>query len=176
MALFPKIDMACPYKDTLDTFMKDEFCAKCEKTVLDLTHLTDETRQQRLSACSGEVCVTYRIPVKRLVASAAIALMGLPVLAAAQDAPEQAVSDDELYYFSDEDVIIVGAVRDTNEVLWIDIEAEQYMTHIPETEDLVDNKKDALLLFALNGLTDDDNKEDAPLGQATADPDSNLQD
>lgn len=159
MGLFPKVENACPYKEQLSSVLKDDFCTMCHKNVFDLTHMDEAGRRKFISECSGEICVSYRVPGKRLVASAAIAMTTLPALAAAQDASEETLTNDDLYCYSYSDEIIVGGIRDANEAMWIDIEAEKNMTFIPEISDIVDNKEDALLLFALNGMSDQNDEE-----------------
>ncbi len=152
MGLFPKVESPCPYVDKLDEILTDDFCSMCERNVFDLTHMSSEDRQIFLSSCSGEVCVRYTLPVRKLAASAALTLATLPVFAAAQDAPETTVDNEDLYCYGDEIIITAGGIREAGEALWIDTEAEKHLSDIPETSDLIDNKDDALLLFALNGL------------------------
>lgn len=154
MGLFPKVERPCPYKDRLDDVMEGDFCSMCERNVFDLTHMNTSERQLFMSQCEGEVCVSYRIPVRKIMTGAALALATLPGLAAAQDAQEQTVNNEDLY--CDWDEIIVGGIREAGEALWIDPEAEKHLTEIPETSEIADNKEDALLLFALNGTQEDD--------------------
>lgn len=158
MGLFPKVESPCPYVDRLDDVITDDFCAMCERNVFDLTEMSSKDRQIFMASCSGEVCVSYKIPAKlpgrKLATSAALTLAVLPGLAAAQDAPQQTTDNEDLYCQWDE--IIVGGIRKAEEALWIDTEAEKHLSDIPETTDLVDNKDDALMLFALNGLEDDE--------------------
>ncbi len=156
MGLFPKVESPCPYVDRLDEILADDFCAMCERNVFDLTHMSTEDRQIFLSNCSGEVCVRYNFPVRKLAASAALTLATLPGLAAAQDAPEQAADNEDLYCYSDEFIVVAGGIREPGEALWIDTEAEQHLSDIPETQDQVDNTDEALMRFALNGLEETD--------------------
>lgn len=154
MGLFPKVESPCLYVDRLDEILADDFCAMCERNVFDLTHMSTEDRQIFLSNCLGEVCVRYKLPVRKLAASAALTLATLPGLAAAQDAAQPTADNEDLYCEWDE--IIIGGIREPGEALWIDTEAEQHLSDIPETQDLVDNTDEALMRFALNGLEETD--------------------
>ena len=159
MGLFPKVESPCPYKYKLDDIMQDDFCNMCERNVFDLTHMSETERKVFLSGCSGEICVSYRLPVRKIVAGAALAAATMPGLAAAQDASDATIENDDLYCYSEEDWIIVGGIRDVDEALWIDPETEKHLTDIPESMEFVDDKKQALMLFALNGLEDADSDE-----------------
>lgn len=149
MGLFPKVESPCPYKDRLDDILNGEMCSKCDKNVFDLTYMSEANRREFMSECSGEVCVSYRLPMRKIISSAAIIAAGAPGLALAQDATSEAPVNEDLYCYSDE--IIVGGIREAGEALWIDPEAEKHLTDIPKVTDIADNKEDALLLFALNG-------------------------
>ncbi len=97
--------------------------------------------------------------LQKFLLGLAIAAIGLSHPALAQ---ETSPPDDELQYgFNDENVIIVGAVREAGEALKIDTEAEKYLTELPEASDPdTDMDKDAALLaFALNGLEIADTEE-----------------
>ncbi len=149
MGLFPKIESPCPYKDRLDELMQGEMCSMCNKNVFDLTQMDETGRREFMSECSGEVCVSYRLPIRKIVSGAAIIAASAPGLAAAQDASSEAPTNEDLYCYSDE--IIVGGIREAGEALWIDLEAEKHLTDIPKVSDIADKKEDALLLFALHG-------------------------
>lgn len=87
MSKFPKIDGPCPYLDRLSEIMDGDHCRMCQRSVTDLTDMTDAARTRFLASCSGETCVTYRFPMKPSLAAAAIAAATLvAVPAAAQPA------------------------------------------------------------------------------------------
>jgi hypothetical protein len=90
MALFPKIQSPCPYKDQLSSIMEGDTCRMCKRQVFDLSDMSDGERVDFLKGCAGEVCVSYKFPVRPALAAAAIvvAAMGLPTAAAADDPTE----------------------------------------------------------------------------------------
>src|SRR5262245_16819213 len=84
MALFPRIESPCPYKNQLSAVMEGDFCRMCKRHVVDLTEMSDERRLEFLRGCEAEVCVSYRLPVRAAVAAAlAAASVAAPVAAAA---------------------------------------------------------------------------------------------
>ncbi len=87
MAIFPKIQSPCPYKNDLAAIMDGDMCRMCKRQVVDLTAMSDEGRVAFLSACKEEVCVSYRLPLRAASAAAALAVAGMPMAAAAADAP-----------------------------------------------------------------------------------------
>ncbi|MDB5469531.1 MAG: hypothetical protein JWR84_1091 [Caulobacter sp.] len=91
MANFPKIDGPCPYLDRLAEIMDGDHCRMCQRTVTDLTDMSDKARTRFLASCSGEVCVTYRFPMRPAAAAAALAasLVALPVAAQPAQTPVQ---------------------------------------------------------------------------------------
>ena len=157
MGLFPKVESPCPYKDRLDDVMEGDFCSMCERNVFDLTHMNSVERKVFMAGCEGEVCVSYKIPGRKALAGAALALASFPAMATAQDAPEPTADNEDLYCEWDE--VIVGGIREAGEALWIDPEAEKHLTDIPEKSDATDNKDEALLQFALMGNEDKDEAE-----------------
>lgn len=83
MANFPKIDGPCPYLDRLSEIMDGDHCRMCQRTVTDLTDLSEAAKARFLASCSGDTCVTYRFSMKASAAAAALAasLVALPVAA-----------------------------------------------------------------------------------------------
>jgi predicted Fe-S protein YdhL (DUF1289 family) len=114
MPLFPKVESPCPYKSRLADVMDGDFCRMCERQVFDLTALNDGERRAFLAGCSGEVCVSYRVPLRGAIAAAALAAAAVPAAAAAQDpVPATAEVEDEIG--ADDlslGVIIVGGIND----------------------------------------------------------------
>lgn len=116
MALFPKIESPCPYRDNLSAIMQGDTCRMCKREVFELTHMSDDQRSSFLKNCTGEVCVSYRLPLAKSLAAAAITSSA--VLASAGAAAQSA---DSLYCYSDEDmVIIVGGLRKGSEAEILD--------------------------------------------------------
>ncbi|MCE3288629.1 MAG: hypothetical protein K0R83_641 [Caulobacter sp.] len=127
MASFPKIDGPCPYLDRLGEIMDGDHCRMCQRTVTDLTEMTEAARARFLASCSGETCVTYRFPMKASAAAAAIAasLVALPVAAApAQpvakapaEAPKAAPADAQDEDDIDPEVIVITGGRIARPIL-----------------------------------------------------------
>jgi hypothetical protein len=97
MAIFPKIQSPCPYKGNLSDIMDGETCRLCEREVFDLTHMTDGDRVAFMKGCSGEVCVSYRIPV--MAAAVAAIAIATPMAAAACEA-------------TNDTVVVTGGIKD----------------------------------------------------------------
>jgi predicted Fe-S protein YdhL (DUF1289 family) len=142
MAKFPKIQSPCPYKSDLAAVMDGDFCRMCERNVFDLTGWSDGERVAFLAGCQEEVCVSYRIPVRSVLAAVAIASAALPAAAAAQDgvgdvslmpamasaahdvAAAQAASMQDFEIF-------VGGIRDPANAEYVDVEAERALAALP---------------------------------------------
>jgi hypothetical protein len=106
MATFPKIQGPCPYKDNIAAYMKGGTCGLCQRQVHDLTAMSDAERTTFLAGCSGEVCVSYRFPLR----AAAAAVLSIAAFAAPMAAAAQQFDDTE---------IIVGAITDPSNVEYI---------------------------------------------------------
>jgi predicted Fe-S protein YdhL (DUF1289 family) len=92
MALFPKIQSPCPYKSQIASLMDGDMCRMCKRQVVDLTHMTDGERVAFMKGCAGEVCVSYRFPMRPMLAAAVVAAaISAPVAAAACDATTEVV-------------------------------------------------------------------------------------
>jgi predicted Fe-S protein YdhL (DUF1289 family) len=89
MAIFPKIDSPCPYKNQLASIMDGDYCRMCKRNVVDITEMSDGERVAFLKGCKDEVCVSYRLPIRPVLAAAVvIAAAVTPVAAAACEATE----------------------------------------------------------------------------------------
>jgi hypothetical protein len=61
MARFPKIDQPCPLG--IDEQRRSVgYCARCEKSVYDLTAFDDDARVAFMREKNGPLCVSYRVP------------------------------------------------------------------------------------------------------------------
>lgn len=89
MALFPKIERACPYLDRLDEAMDGDFCRMCQRTVHDLTGMTRAERTAFVAGCGGEACVSYAVRLKPAVAAAALAASTAILMAPAPATAQQ---------------------------------------------------------------------------------------
>lgn len=85
MAIFPKIQSPCPYRENLAAIMDGETCRLCKRQVFDLTSMTDDGRLSFLADCAGEVCVSYRLRPGLAAAAMAAAVALIPTAAAAED-------------------------------------------------------------------------------------------
>jgi len=120
MALFPKIQSPCPYKSRLSTVMDGDMCRMCKRQVFDLSDMSDDARVAFLKGCAGEICVSYRFPVRPALAAAAIAVasMALPTAAAACDA-------------TDEVVVMVGGIKDPANVQFVQNPGDNAIPELP---------------------------------------------
>jgi predicted Fe-S protein YdhL (DUF1289 family) len=118
MAIFPKIQSPCPYKNNLAAIMDGDTCRMCKRQVFDLTDMRDEERVAFMQACVGEVCVSYRVPIRPALAAATLAALSIamPTAAAAQE---------------DYMEIVVGGVRDLHKVKYVEIVADRAVPELP---------------------------------------------
>lgn len=119
MAMFPKIQSPCPYKNQLATIMDGDMCRMCDRQVFDLSGMSDGERVSFLNGCAEEVCVSYRFPVRPALAAAvlAIATIATPMAAAAQD--------------YDVVEIIVGGIKDTANIEYVQDAADSAIPELP---------------------------------------------
>ena len=83
MAIFPRIQSPCPYLGQLSAIMDGDMCRVCKRQVFDLTDMSDDQRMAFMKGCSGEVCVSYRLPVRPALVAAALAVAAIAVPTAA---------------------------------------------------------------------------------------------
>ena len=127
MAKYPKIDSPCPYRSDLAAVMDGDHCRKCDRDVRDLTAMNDAGRAAFLASCEGEVCVSYRLPVRPALIAAAMAAAVAALPAAAQDVPVQVAAatdvQDAGQAWDEDDYIVVGGIEDPkNTELTVDAE------------------------------------------------------
>jgi hypothetical protein len=88
MALFPKIDQACPLG--IDAQKRiNGYCGHCSKHVQALDGMDDAERGAFLRNATGPVCVSYRVPLRRGVSAGlgAVLVLSLAGPVRASDAP-----------------------------------------------------------------------------------------
>lgn len=120
MATFPKVQSPCPYKGDLSAIMEGDTCRLCQRRVFDLSAMSDAERTAFMSGCAEEVCVSYRFPVRTALAAAMTGLaLGAPMAAAAQDLAVE------------EDVIIVGGIKDPANVEYVSDDADGAASELP---------------------------------------------
>ena len=122
MSLFPKVQSPCPYKGKFADIMQGNQCRLCKRNVIDLTDMSDGERQQFLSACEGEVCVSYRVGAKSALAAMAMSTVAVPSVAAAQDTQETEGAAEEIEEHFEDEVfyIIVGGMKKPGDAEWIE--------------------------------------------------------
>jgi hypothetical protein len=102
MTLCPRIESPCPHADRLSEIIDGGLCRICDREVHDLTAMDDAARWAFLAARQGEVCISYKAPLRiALAAMAASAALATPLAAAACDPTETVAS-----------VVVVGAIKD----------------------------------------------------------------
>jgi hypothetical protein len=135
MAMFPRVQSPCPYKDRLASVMDGEHCRICKRDVIDLTHMTDDGRREFISACEGEVCVIYKLPLNPVLAAAAMAASVAALPAAAQDVPAPATvtlyGDVAVPAEEDYEEIIVGGIKDPKNTEWVEDAADAAVPELP---------------------------------------------
>ena len=125
MAIFPKIQSPCPYVDRLDTVMDGDLCRLCNRQVFDLTAMTDGERVAFMKGCSGEVCVSYRFPVRQAMAAAVTAaVLATPAVSFAQQAPVDASGLEMI-------VVTAGAIKDPANTEYIEDAADAAIPELP---------------------------------------------
>lgn len=132
MALFPRIQSPCPYKDRLGEVMVGDSCGKCHRQVHDISAMSDAQRMALVAGCKDEICVSYSVVAKTALAAAAMsAALGMPVAAAAEtvaatESLDAAENPDEYM-----DVIIVGGLKTPKKTVWIDTKRPAGLAKLP---------------------------------------------
>ncbi len=139
MPIFPKIQSPCPYKSELAQVMDGDFCRMCRRQVFDLSGWSDGERVAFLAGCSDEVCVSYRLPLRELLAAATLASLaaapaaaagvetgadsGLSLAAMADMARDMAEPPDELLF--------VGGIKDPGRVEYVESATDTSTPELP---------------------------------------------
>lgn len=135
MARFPRIESPCPYKANLAAVMDGDHCRMCHRNVIDLTAMTDAGRAAFLASCEGEVCVSYRLPVRSALAAAAMAAAVAALPAAAQEvAPAPAAIDapqDPALAYEEDAEIIVGGIKKPHQAQWVEAPEDATLPDMP---------------------------------------------
>lgn len=129
MAIFPRIQSPCPYVARLSAIMDGDMCRMCKRQVFDLSDMSDGERVAFLRGCSGEVCISYKLPVGRAMAAAlAVAAIVVPVAASAQGADLEEI------------VVTAGGIKDLANIEYIRDAGD---AAIPELPVVYDDSPDA---------------------------------
>lgn len=129
MALFPKIQSPCPYKGELSAIMEGDTCRLCKRQVFDLTHMDDAARVAFMKACTSEVCVTYKFPVRPVLAAAVVAVaIAAPMAAAACEA-------------TSEEVVVTGGIKDPANVSYVQNAGDSAIPELPVVYETASGKQ-----------------------------------
>ncbi|HEX4859835.1 MAG TPA: hypothetical protein VFV07_01275 [Rhizomicrobium sp.] len=121
MALYPRIDSPCPYKGDLSAIMDGDVCRLCKREVFDLTAMDDAQRVAFMTGCTGEVCVTYRMPMRTALAAAALAaaVVAVPTAAAACSDTTEVL------------VVMGGGIKDPANVQYVKDTSDRNVPQVP---------------------------------------------
>jgi len=139
MARVPKITSPCPLRWAGPPQPGMDFCGQCQRRVHNLDLMSDQEREEFLTGCSGEICVSYtvkrtaRIPIALGLGLAAV--VGVPTNAADVAAPEVVVMRDSRYCLSQEMMMTAGGTEAGAKLQWID-ESEVDRPDKPELPDI----------------------------------------
>ena len=140
MAIFPKIQSPCPYKSELAAVMDGDFCRMCKRQVFDLTGWSDGERVGLpRRAAASEVCVSYRLPLRELLAAATLASLAAAPAAAANG---EANGDSGLAIRPwrrwrwraiepPDEFVIVGGIKDPAHVEYVEDPADAAIPELP---------------------------------------------
>jgi hypothetical protein len=144
MALFPRIQSPCPYKDRLGEIMTGDTCNQCDRQVHDITGLSDSQRLALVAGGGDEICVSYRVAARTVMAAAAMgAGFGMTGAVAAQPAADAAslpaagganeivASYSDEVYPDDSMVIIVGGLKEPRRTVWVDPKRPAGLAKLP---------------------------------------------
>jgi hypothetical protein len=135
MAMFPRVHSPCPYKDSLASVMEGDFCRMCKRNVFDLTHMSDDGRREFIAACEGEVCVSYRLPLRPALAAAALAASVATLPVAAAPLQDDVSVSDEVAADEEDLEIIVGGIKDPKHTEWVEDTADAAIPELPVVEE-----------------------------------------
>lgn len=119
MNLRPRIDPPCPLRFGAMPQAGQDFCTRCARRVHNLDAMDDQQRADFLAACSGPVCVSYRVRRSPLLAAGA----GLALLAGCSHTPEMTVASQVKEVEAPWDGFFVGGVDDPSQAQMVDVDA-----------------------------------------------------
>jgi hypothetical protein len=117
--------------------MDGSMCRLCKREVYDLTALSVGERQALLNGCETEICVSYAVSARSVLAAAAMgvgmAAMTTPAVAQqTEQAGSVAAALEDTTEFSD---IIVGGLRAPKQAQWVKDEPVRDAPALPVTYD-----------------------------------------
>ncbi len=112
----------------------------CDRQVFNLDGMTDAERMRFMQSCKDEVCVSYSLPLRSMAAAVALSAGAIAMPAAAQDklidVDTVPVVVEDLEWCADElelIEIIVGGIKDLDNVEYIDTEEDLEIPELPVT-------------------------------------------
>ena len=139
MARVPVITSPCPLRWAGPPQPGMDFCGHCQRRVHNLDLMSIREREEFLTGCSGNVCVSYtvkraaRIPVALGLGLAAMA--GSTNAADVATSPPVITSPDSPYCELGQGEVIVGGTEAGEELQWVD-EAEARLPDKPDLPDI----------------------------------------
>lgn len=138
MAIFPKIQSPCPYKSELATVMDGDFCRMCKRQVHDLSDWSDGERVAFIAGCSEEVCVSYRLPLRELLAAATLAsLAAAPAAAANGEVNDSGLAIQAMAGMAmgaidpPEEFVMVGGIKDPARAEFVETASDAAVPELP---------------------------------------------
>lgn len=138
MAIFPKIQSPCPYKSELAAVMDGDFCRMCKRQVFDLSGWSDGERVAFLASCSDEVCVSYRLPLRELLAAATLAsLAAAPAAASNGEVNDSGLAIQAMAEMAmgaidpPEEFVVIGGIKDPAGVEYVEHPVDSSVPELP---------------------------------------------
>jgi len=130
VAEFPKIDTPCPLKWSALPESGNNFCKHCERTVHNLSAMSNAQRRDFMASCTGKVCVAYAVKPRREQKIVWAIAMAATVAAA----PGLAVAGCDPADESETVVIMAGGVKDPGNARWQNDEKPRELPVIVDPE------------------------------------------
>jgi len=134
MAVFPKIQGPCPYKDEayFAAMMDGDFCRLCKRPVVDIGGWNDGERTAFLAGCKEEVCVSYKLPLRPALRAAAltVGMVAMMPAAAAQDVTASTV-EPGIEAPEATMIITIGAIRDVRTLEYVETAETAGLPELP---------------------------------------------
>jgi predicted Fe-S protein YdhL (DUF1289 family) len=121
MAIYPKIQSPCPYKNNLAAILEGDVCRMCKRQVVDISAMSDDQRVALITGCKDEICVSYKFPLRPAIAAVALAAAVIVVPTAAA-----ACSD-----ATQEEVVFVGGIKDPANVKFMEDPSDKKIPELP---------------------------------------------
>jgi hypothetical protein len=132
MSLFPKIQSPCPYKGKLSDIVDGDICRLCDREVHDITAMSTADRRTLVAACSGEICVSYRLVAKSAIAAAALgASLGSPAFTQSEPPTPTEATDGDFCLEGDVIIVAAGGLKAPEAVEWLAVDLDEARPAMP---------------------------------------------